>query len=184
MSPMNTWLLLTALGYNLRPCYDLSLRYIISRLDVIEKEWLMFLTLAALTFLVAWKLAELHYGREIRVLKEHVAMLKDCTPTVKPSAKAPPSDARREEIVREFMASCAGDPRGFLDWLLNHRDVLGPAVTEACERFHLNDGAFGTARDLGLISQRSEPRAYGWGHDTRMTYFFSVSAHFSRPSDE
>ena len=85
----------------------------------------------------------------------------------------------RDAIVRQFIDSCGtGNAKGFLEWLLNHRDVKWDRIMQACVDFGLNDTTPQAARDLGLLSLRTELHPFGWGNEMRKVLFYSAAPQF------
>ena len=92
-----------------------------------------------------------------------------------------PLEARREAIIKQFIEECgAGNPKAFLEWLLNHRDVTEANITAKLPEFMLPDDTIHRALDLGILSRRLERQPYGWARtgDTRAVYFYSVAPQF------
>ena len=96
--------------------------FLLSKRDVITKEWPMLLLIAVLVSLAVWKLAQLYYRQEIKVLERTVSMLQ-----VRPfedidgrtvEASKRPIDVERERTVREFTAGCSDKQRDLLRWML------------------------------------------------------------------
>jgi hypothetical protein len=162
---------------------DWVVHFLGSKLDVIGKEWPMLLLIAILVSLAVWKLAQLYYRQEIKVLERTVSMLqvRPSEDTQHPVEVSKPVDVERKRIVQTFLATCSDEQCGLLRWMLK-RDkapISDMPILDGISEF-LN-----SAVDSGIVlydPMEIQRRIGGWGNEStfRTVKYYRLNAE-SRP---